>query len=108
MELKLTPDEVVFNNLLSYCVQQQSDEKFGRRLFRSMVDGGLRPSSEALSIMLRLYTCKLLGDAVEVLCAEPQRWGVELEPRLFVQFAQACLREREGRAAIEVYSMMLS
>jgi len=107
MELRLAPDEVVFNNLLSGCVQQ-SDDKLGKRLFRNMVEGGLRPSNATFSIMIRLYsTCKRLDEAVELLRSEPQKSGIEPEPRLFVQLSQACLRERQGRASVEVYSMML-
>jgi len=108
MDLHLVPDEVVFNNLLSGCVRT-SDVALGRQLYRNMVEVGLRPSSATFSILIRLYAgCKVLDEAVEMLKLEPAARGVEPESRLFVQLAQACLRERQGRRAVEVYKMLLA
>merc|ERR1719401_1359249 len=107
MELQLTPDEVVFNNLLSGCVNS-SDVELARRLYSDMVQGGIRPSNATFSILIRLYaSCKNLDEAVDMLRTEPVLRGVEAEPRLYVQLVQACLRERQGRRAVEVYRMML-
>mmetsp|Transcript_119065 Transcript_119065/g.333573 ORF Transcript_119065/g.333573 Transcript_119065/m.333573 type:complete len:654 (+) Transcript_119065:163-2124(+) len=108
LDLQLVPDEVVFNNLLSGCVRTL-DAGLGRRLYNNMVQGGLRPSNATFSILIRLYSaCKLLEEAVEVLKVEPSARGVKPESRLYVQLAQACLRERQGRRALEVYKMMLT
>mmetsp|Transcript_28008 Transcript_28008/g.60798 ORF Transcript_28008/g.60798 Transcript_28008/m.60798 type:complete len:656 (+) Transcript_28008:161-2128(+) len=107
LDLNLHPDEVVFNNLLSGCVQK-NDEKLGKQLFKNMIEAGLKPSNATFSIMLRLLaSCKLLEEALELLRSEPQKFSVAPEARLFVQLAQACLRERQGRTAVEVYSLML-
>jgi len=43
---------------------------------------------------------------MEMLRLEPKARGVEVEQRLYVQLAQACLRERQGRRAVEAYKLM--
>lgn len=104
--LGLKPDEVVFNNLLSGCAHFGS-VKLGRQLYDDMVASGIQPSSATYSVLIQLYhRCKLLGDAVEMLRIEPAKCKVELEPRLFLQLIQCCVRERQGKRAIEVYSML--
>merc|ERR1712060_760658 len=50
---------------------------------------------------------KQLDEAVELLKTEPKARNLVPEPRLFSQLAQCCLRERQGRRAVEVYRMML-
>lgn len=103
----LRPDEVVFNNLLGGCCKESNSE-LGKRLYLDMVAGGVRPSNATFSILIRLYSqCKLLEEAVEMLRQEPAAQQVAPEPRLFSQLTQCCLRERQGRRAVEVYKLML-
>lgn len=103
----LTADEVVFNNLLGGCVRQGNAD-FAAQLYEEMVKSGLRPSNATFSILIRLYAqCKRLDEAVEMLKTQPQVHGVVAEARLFVQLAQACLRERQGQRATEVYKLLL-
>jgi len=107
MELQLCPDEVIFNNLLGGCIRE-CNHTLAKRLYRSMVEGGIRPSNATFSILIRLYTtCKQLDEAAELLKVEPAARKVSPEPRLYLQLAQACLRDRQGRRATEVYKMML-
>merc|ERR1719330_401744 len=107
IDLGLRPDDVIFNNLLSGCVSKNSPE-FAKRLYSNMVEGGVRPSNATFSILIRLYAQnKLLDEATEMLRREPKAWNVETEPRLYVQLAQACLRERQGRRAVEAYKLMI-
>ena len=69
-----------------------------------MVQSGVKPSNTTFSIFIRLFAqCKLFDDAMEMLRSEPKVQRVDLEPRLYVQLAQACLRERQGRRAVEAY-----
>jgi len=106
LKLGLRPDEVVFNNLLGGCVRLSNTE-LGNRLYSDMVSSGVRPSNATFSILIRLYQqCKLLEDAVELLKSEPVKHRVSPEPRLFLQLIQSCIRERQGRRALEVYKMM--
>eukprot|EP00416_Gambierdiscus_australes_P031375 CAMPEP_0171088832 /NCGR_PEP_ID=MMETSP0766_2-20121228/21014_1 /TAXON_ID=439317 /ORGANISM="Gambierdiscus australes, Strain CAWD 149" /LENGTH=622 /DNA_ID=CAMNT_0011546653 /DNA_START=102 /DNA_END=1970 /DNA_ORIENTATION=+ len=107
VDLKLRPDEVIFNNLLGGCVKE-SNVELARRLYQEMVAAGIRPSNATFSIFIRLYSqCKLLDEAVEMLRSEPAAQGVSPEPRLFSQLALCCLRERQGRRAVEVYRLLL-
>lgn len=100
----LKPDEVVFNNLLTGC-SRVGNAELGKRLYSNMVASGIRPSNATFSILLRLFhECKLLDDAVEMLKTEPAKLKVDLEPRLFLQLIQSCIRERCGRQAVETYS----
>merc|ERR1719454_2575545 len=72
-----------------------------------MVVAGIKPSNATFSILIRLYSqCKLLDEAVDMLRSQPKEHGVEAEPRLYSQLAQCCLRERQGRRAVEVYRML--
>lgn len=107
IEMQLCPDEVIFNNLLGGCVRENSSD-LAKRLYNNMIEGGVKPSNATFSILVRLYAQnKMLDEAVEMLKHEPKARKVEPEPRLYVQLAQACLRERQGRRAIEVYKLML-
>jgi len=107
LDFKLRPDEVVFNNLLGGCVKESKAE-LAKRLYEDMVAAGIRPSNATFSILIRLYAqCKLLDEAVEMLRREPSAQGVSPEPRLFSQLALCCLRERQGRRAVEVYRLLL-
>jgi pentatricopeptide repeat protein len=100
------PDEVVFNNLMAGCARH-GNAKLGKQLYDDMVKSGLRPSNATFSILIRLYhQSKLLEDAVTLLKTEPAKHNVEPEDRLFVQLIQSCIRERQGRRAVEVYEML--
>jgi len=103
----LAVDEVIFNNLLGGCVREGNVD-FARHLYDEMIKSGLKPSNATFSILIRLYAqCKRLDEAVEMLKTQPQVHGVVAEGRLFVQLAQACLRERQGHRAVEVYTLLL-
>lgn len=102
----LKPDEVVFNNLIAGCAKQGNAE-LARRLYSDMVSSGIPPSNATFSILIRLYSqCKCLDEAVDMLRTEPSKHGVEVEPRLFAQLVQCCIRARQGRRAVEVYEQL--
>jgi len=106
MTYGLKPDEVVFNNLIGGCGKQGS-AKLGKQLFADMIASGVRPSNATFSILIRMFhQSKSLEEAVVMLNTEPQKHKVEAEPRLFLQLIQCCIRERQGRRAIEVYEML--
>lgn len=106
MSLGLKPDEVVFNNLIAGCARNENP-KLGKKLYEDMVNSGVRPSNATFSILIRMfYQCKLLDEAVVYLREEPSKHRVEPEARLFLQLLQSCVRERQGKRAIEVYGML--
>jgi len=106
VDLNLHPDEVVFNSLLAGCARS-ANVQLGKRLYADMVGCGIRPSNATFSILIRFFLqCKLLEDAVEMLRTEPAKHKVDPEPRIFVQLIQSCIRERQGRRAVEVYEML--
>jgi len=107
LEFKLRPDEVIFNNLLSGCARQ-SNVELAKRLYGDMIASGVRPSNATFSILIGLYSqCKLLDEAVQLLKYDAAVHKVTLEPRLFSQLMQGCVRGRQGRRAVEVYKFML-
>uniref|UniRef100_A0A7S1RE49 Pentacotripeptide-repeat region of PRORP domain-containing protein n=1 Tax=Alexandrium catenella TaxID=2925 RepID=A0A7S1RE49_ALECA len=107
VDLRLRPDEVIFNNLLGGCVKD-SNAGLAKRLYSDMTGAGIRPSNATFSILIRLYAqCKLLDEAVDMLRTEPAVQGVTPEPRLFSQLVLCCLRERQGRRAVDVYRLLL-
>jgi len=102
----LKPDEVIYNNILAGC-SKQANTKLAKRLYNDMISSGIKPSNATFSILIRLYSSsKSLDEAVEMLTTEPQRHNVKLEPRLFSQLIQCCIRARQGRRAVEVFEMM--
>eukprot|EP00401_Gymnodinium_catenatum_P062499 CAMPEP_0117514550 /NCGR_PEP_ID=MMETSP0784-20121206/30127_1 /TAXON_ID=39447 /ORGANISM="" /LENGTH=682 /DNA_ID=CAMNT_0005310349 /DNA_START=178 /DNA_END=2226 /DNA_ORIENTATION=- len=107
LRLGLQPDEVIFNNLLAGCAKHGNVD-LAKRLYSDMVAAGVKPSTATFSILIRLYSqSKLLDEAVEVLRVEAAFRKVELEPRLYVQLIQCCIRARQGRRAVEIYELML-
>lgn len=105
-DLRLKPDEVIFNNLMAGC-GQQGNAKLGKQLYDDMIASGVRPSNVTFSILIRMYQkCKLFEDAVQLLKTEPARHKVEAESRLYTQLIHGCLRGRQGRRAIDVYEML--
>lgn len=105
LSLGLKPDEVVFNNLIAGCGRSGS-AALGKQLYADMVKSGVRPSNATFSILIRLFhQSKVLEEAIELLSTEPMKHNVEAEPRLFLQLIQACIRERQGKRAVEVYGM---
>merc|ERR1719512_421098 len=106
VECKICPDEVIFNNLLGGCVRNGNAE-LAKSLYSIMLARGVKPSNATFSILIRLYTqAKMFDEAVAMLRTEITAQGLEAEPRLYVQLARACLRERQGRRAIEAYTLM--
>lgn len=106
-ELGLKPDEVVFNNLLGGCIRDGKVE-LAKDLYSQMLASRVRPSVATFSILIRLYAqCKLWDEAFDLLRVELASQRVQSEPRLYGQLAQCCLRERQGRRAAEVYSLLI-
>jgi len=106
IDLKLRPDEVVFNNLIAGCARL-GNAKLGKQLYDDMVKSGVRPSNATFSILIRLHhQSKLLEEAIVLLREEPAKHNVEPEPRLFLQLIQSCIRDRQGKRAIEAYGML--
>jgi len=106
-KLKLSPDEVVFNSLLAGCARL-SNITLAKRLYSDMLASGIRPSSATFSILIRVFhQCKVLEEAVEMLKSEPKKHKVVPEARVFLQLIQSCIRERQGRRAVEVYEMLV-
>lgn len=108
IRLGLKPDEVVFNSLIAGCAKQ-GNAKLGKQLLADMVASGVRPSNATFSILIRLYQYgKCLEDAVTMLKEDPAKYNVVPEPRLYSQLIQSCIRERQGRRAIEVYDILVN
>jgi len=106
--LGLKPDEVVFNNLIGGCINSKECEfDLAQDLYHQMIQSKVKPSVATYSILIRLYVqCKKWEEAVNLLKPEGNDQRAPSEPRLFVQLAQCCLRERQGRRATEVYKLM--
>lgn len=103
--LGLTPDEVIFNNLLVGCANELN-YSLAERIYHDMVKSGIRPSNATFSILIRMYSdCKRFEAAIEMLKAEPIKFNVEVEPRLYCQLIHTLLRGRSGRRACEVYAL---
>jgi len=103
----LKPDEVVFNNLIAGCALN-GNALLGKQLFDDMIASGVRPSNATFSILIRVYhQGKMLDQAVEFLRTEPAKHKVELEPRIFLQLVQTCIRDRQGKRALEVYGLLV-
>jgi pentatricopeptide repeat protein len=103
IKLGCQPDEIVFNNLLSGCVKT-SNVDLAWKLLADMVNHGVKPTNPTFSILLRLLTQhKRFDEAADLLWRADAEYGVQPEVRLFTQFAQACIRNRQGQRALEVF-----
>jgi len=103
----LEPDESIYNTLLVACMQGWH-YALARQLYDELVQAGIKPTSYTLSIMFRVYSsCKMISEAVEMLATEPARLGLKPDSRLYIQLAEACVREFEGKECIKVYKLWL-
>lgn len=106
-EANLQPDEVIFNNVLAGC-GQQGNLKLAKMLYQDMVTSGVRPSSATFSIFIRLYSqCEQLQEAVDMIRTEPALHKIRIEPRIYFQLMQSCIRSRQGKRAVDVYERWL-
>merc|ERR1719171_1359197 len=106
-QYNLTPDEIVFNNLLLGCAERKNSA-LGCRIFSDMQKQGLAPSHVTLSIMVKIFVkCREVDAALDLLNTSPEKLGLKRENRLYVQLAQACIRERQGKRALEVCEALL-
>lgn len=107
VKLGLAPDEIVFNNLLLGCAERKSSA-LGSRIFEDMRKQGVQPSHVTLSIMVKIFVkCKEYDAALEMLSNSEQKLGLPRESRLFVQLAQACIRDRQGKRVLEVVEALV-
>jgi len=103
----LTPDEIVFNNLLSGCVERQNSA-LGNRIFSDMQKHNLWPSHVTLSIMVKLLSkCREWDAALELINTSPEKLGLNRESRLYLQLAQQCIRDRQGKRAPVIVEALL-
>lgn len=104
-ESGLKPDEVVFNNLLGGCIRECNAD-LAKHLYKQMLASHVRPTVATFSILLRVYAqCKMWDEAYGLLKSELHVQRVQAEQRLYGQLAQCCLRERQGRRAVDVYKL---
>jgi len=104
-DVGLKPDEVIFNNLLSGCIQD-CNVGLANQLYAEMHKTKVKPTVATFSILLRLYAqCKRWDDAVNLL-HQVTAQGLQTEPRLYGQLVHSCLRNRQGKRAIEVYELL--
>lgn len=103
----LAPDEIVYNNLLLGCAERKSSA-LGKRLLEDMNQHQIRPSNVTISIMLKIYTkCKEWDAALDILENSHLNFGLPVEQRLYIQLAQSCIRERQGKRVLQVCEAML-
>merc|ERR1719263_2280269 len=63
----LSPDEVIFNNLLAGCAKAANGE-LANRIYMDMIASGVKPSNATFSTLVRIYSqCKMLDAAVEMI-----------------------------------------
>jgi pentatricopeptide repeat protein len=109
LKMGVQPDGVIFNNMLAGCAKfgGKSSVVLARRIYADMGASGLRPSTATFSILIRIFSdASLLEEAHEMLRTEPKSYNMEVEPRLFLQLIHACINQRQGRRAIDVYKLM--
>mmetsp|Transcript_2052 Transcript_2052/g.5203 ORF Transcript_2052/g.5203 Transcript_2052/m.5203 type:complete len:731 (+) Transcript_2052:167-2359(+) len=106
LEYTCRPDEIIFNNLIMGCIKD-TDVVLARKFLSDMIALGVRPSNATASILIKLYAkCNLLEDAHKFLKTMRSELRVTPEPRVWTQLLHACVRERQGRRAVEVFESM--
>lgn len=105
-KLGLSPDEIVFNNLLLGCVERKNLQL--GNLILSDMRKYIQPSNVTLSIMLKLFgACREWDKGLELLNTSTDQFGVPCEGRLYIQHAQTCIRNRQGKKVIETCEALL-
>merc|ERR1719443_307093 len=103
----ITPDEIVFNSVLTACSVQTPEPATVIELLQSLVRRGLRPSSATLSIVLKALALKgAWEESLQLLKEAPSKFGTKPEQRLFSQVAQASVKAGHGSIACEAYIAM--
>merc|ERR1719198_2034941 len=101
-----TPNELIFNTLLTGCAKQ-GDVALAKRVYKDMVASALPPSNATFFILIRLYKqYNLLDEAVQMIRTEPPKHGVEANPRVYSELLQWCIQERKGKLAVEAYEVL--
>jgi pentatricopeptide repeat protein len=104
----VTPDEIIFNSVLSACSIFPLKSADVLRTFEALVGNGMRPTTTTLSIALKGL---MLTDACELslqlLAEAPAKFGIVLQPRLYMQVARACIKARLGTGLLHTFDAML-
>lgn len=102
-EVGMEPDEVIYNNLIYGCIAEPH-VRLAQDLFKRMVSAKVRPSTATFSIFARVLCAgKLYDEAFEMVQTEVPKHDVRAGNRLYIQLVHACLRDRRGPQATEVF-----
>lgn len=102
-ESYLSPDEVVFNIVLSCCCSKPLEPARIVSVLERLLGLGLRPSSTTLSVLVKAFSlAKGWSQALDLLERAPERFGVLPELRVFEQLERACIRAGCRREALRV------
>jgi len=109
LEAGVRPDEIIFNSVLTGCSIFPIKSAAVMQTFEKLVELGMRPSTTTLSILLKcLAHTQDWSTSLQVLDTCPKRFRLEAETRLFIQLAQACIKDRASKEAKEVFEALLA
>lgn len=105
----LTPDSVLYNIVLTGCCAKPMDASEIRCVLAWLVSRGLRPSTATFSVLVKaMCQNNCCREALEELQSAHANYGAWPEPRVYVQFAQACSRAGQGKLAVGAYSALVA
>jgi len=109
IQARISPDEIIFNSVLTACCVFPVRSHDVMRTFDTLIGLGMRPSTTTLSILLKaLVHTQAWTTSLQVINDAPQTFHIEPEVRLYVQLAQACVKDRATAEVVEIFDAMLT
>jgi len=109
IQAKVSPDEIIFNSVLTGCCVFPVKSKDVMHTFETLIGLGMRPTTTTLSILLKaLAHTQAWTTSLQVINSAHQTFHIEPETRLYVQLAQACVKNRATAEVIEIFDAMLA
>jgi len=109
VEKGIDSDELIFNAVLTSCCKSpDADSDKVIAVFERLVVLGLKPSTITLSILLKAFANRNSFDnAMRMLEMAPDRFGMQVEVRLFIQLIQNCVKVGSRAQALQVHGRMV-
>jgi len=103
----LRPDEIIFNAVLTTCSTFPLKAASVMQTFEKLNSLGMRPTTSTLSILVKaLALSQSWTIALRVVNTAHEKFGLVPEMRLYAQLAQACVKARDFKVALEVFDDM--
>merc|ERR1719183_2093805 len=104
---KHTPDEVLYNSLLSGCAKEHRPDE-ALQLLAEMKKSGVAPSNYTLSMLVKLMgRCKRLNQAFTMLEDLSKEYGLKINIQVYTCLIQGCFNAGQAGKALSLHEKIL-